>query len=55
MPEVDKMIPAGDTVATKDSWKATHASTKKVVTGETMHVFLIKNAKITKGWSNGWE
>lgn len=51
----DFMIAAGDIIATKDSWKGTHAATKKVVTGETMHVFLIKNGKITEEWSNGWE
>ena len=52
---VDNMIVAGDMVATKDSWKGTHAATKKVVTGETMHVFRIVDGKITDEWSNGWE
>ena len=52
---VDNMIVAGDMVATKDSWKGTHAATKKVVTGNTMHVFRIVNGKITDEWSNGWE
>ena len=51
----DNMIAAGDMVATKDSWKGTHAATKKVVTGETMHVFRIVDGKITDEWSNGWE
>lgn len=53
--KVDNMIVAGDMVATKDSWKGTHAATKKVVKGETMHVFRIVNGKITGEWSNGWE
>ena len=44
---VDNMIVAGDMIATKDSWKGTHATTKKVVTGETMHVFRIVDGKIT--------
>ena len=52
---VDNMIVAGDMIATKDSWKGTHAATKKVATGETMHVFRIVNGKITDEWSNGWE
>ena len=52
---VDNMIAAGDLVATKDSWKGIHAATKKVVTGETMHVFRIADGKITDEWSNGWE
>ena len=51
----DNMITAGNMVATKDSWKGTHAATKKEVTGETMHVFRIVNGKITDEWSNGWE
>ena len=52
---VDNMIAAGDMIATKDSWKGTHAASKKAVTGETMHVFRIVNGKITDEWSNGWE
>jgi predicted ester cyclase len=52
---VNSMITARDIVATQDSWKGTHAATKKVVTGETMHVFIVKNGKITDEWSNGWE
>lgn len=52
---VNSMITAGNMVATQDSWKGTHAATKKVVTGETMHMFLLKDGKITEEWSNGWE
>ncbi len=52
---VNSMITAGNMVATQDSWKGTHAATKKVVTVETMHVFLLKDGKITEEWSNGWE
>lgn len=52
---VDNMIVAGDRVATKDSWKGTHAASGKLVTGETMHVFKVVNGKITDEWSNGWE
>ncbi len=52
---VEDMIAEGDKVATRETWKGTHAITKKVVTGETMHIFRIADGKITDEWSKGWE
>jgi predicted SnoaL-like aldol condensation-catalyzing enzyme len=49
------MIAEGDMVATRETWKVTMASTNKVLTGETMHWFRIKDGQITDEWSKGWE
>lgn len=45
----------GDKIATRETWKGTHVTSKKVVTGETLHLFRIQNGKITDEWSKGWE
>ena len=49
------MIAEGDMVATRETWKVTMASTHKVLTGETMHFFRIKDNQVTDEWSKGWE
>ena len=51
----EEIIAEGDMVATRETWKVTLASTKKVLTGETMHWFHIKDGLITDEWSKGWE
>ena len=49
------IIAEGDMVATRETWKVTLASNNKLLTGETMHIFRIKNGLITDEWSKGWE
>lgn len=49
------MLADGDKVATRETWKMVMASTDKVLTGETMHWFRIKDGLITDEWSKGWE
>jgi predicted SnoaL-like aldol condensation-catalyzing enzyme len=51
----EEIIAEGDMVATRESWRVTMASTKKELTGETMHNFRIKDGMITDEWSKGWE
>ena len=51
----EEIIAEGDIVATRDTWKVTMASNNKVLTGETMHFFRIKDGLITDEWSKGWE
>jgi len=51
----EEIIAEGDIVATRDMWKVTMASNNKVLTGETMHFFRIKDGLITDEWSKGWE
>ncbi len=52
--KLEQIIAEGDMVATRESWKVTIASTKKELTGETMHNFRIKDGMITDDWSKGW-
>jgi len=48
-------IAQGDKVTTRETWKGTHATTKKGVTGGTLHLFRIIDGKVTDEWSKGWE
>jgi predicted SnoaL-like aldol condensation-catalyzing enzyme len=52
---VKEIIAEGDMVATSETWKVTMKSTNKVLTGETLHMFRIKDSLITDEWSKGWE
>ncbi len=49
------IIAEGDMVSSRETWKVTMASNGKAVTGETMHIFRIKDGLITDAWSKGWE
>ena len=53
--KLQDMVAEGDLVSTRETWKVTKAADKKVLTGETMHWFRIKDGKITDEWSKGWE
>ena len=53
--KLGEMLAEGDIVATRETWKVTMASNNKVLTGETMHFFRIKDGLITDEWSKGWE
>lgn len=52
---VKEIIAEGDMVATNETWKVTMKSNNKVLTGETLHMFRIKDGLITDEWSKGWE
>ena len=51
----EEIIAEGDIVATRETWKVKMASTNKILSGETMHFFRIKDGQITDEWSKGWE
>ena len=53
--KLEDMVAEGDLVSTRETWKVTKAADKKLLTGETMHCFRIKDGKITDEWSKGWE
>ena len=53
--KLEDIVAEGDLVSTRETWKVTKAADKKVLTGETMHWFRIKDGKITDEWSKGWE
>jgi len=53
--KTEEIIAEGDMVATRETWKVTMASNGKTLTGETVHIFRIKDGLITDEWSKGWE
>jgi predicted SnoaL-like aldol condensation-catalyzing enzyme len=52
---VKEIIAEGNMVATRETWTVTIKSTNKILTGETLHQFRIKDGLITDEWSKGWE
>lgn len=52
---IQDIFAEGDMVATRETWKVTMKSTNKVLNGETLHIFRIKDGLITDEWSKGWE
>jgi predicted SnoaL-like aldol condensation-catalyzing enzyme len=53
--KVEELLADGDMVASRETWKVTMASTRKTLSGETMHFFRVKDGLITDEWSKGWE
>lgn len=53
--KIEEMIAEGDLVSSRETWKVTMVSSGKLLTGETMHFFRIKEGMITDEWSKGWE
>ncbi len=51
---LETIIAEGDEVATRETWRGTHAPTGKQVTGTVMHFFRIRDGKIVDEWSEGW-
>lgn len=52
---IQDIVAEGDMVATRETWKVTMKSNNKVLNGETLHIFRIKDGLITDEWSKGWE
>jgi ketosteroid isomerase-like protein len=52
---VDDMIAEDDKVATRETWRATHRSSGKNASGTVIHIFRIRDGKITEEWSRGWD
>jgi predicted SnoaL-like aldol condensation-catalyzing enzyme len=52
--EVDDLIAEGDKVVTRETWSVVEASSKNRLTGSVIHIFRIRDGKITEEWSKGW-
>jgi len=53
--KIEDIVAEGDIVSTRETWNVTRATDNKVLTGETMYWFRLKEGKITEEWSKGWE
>jgi len=52
---VEEVIAEGDKVVTRESWKGTHKPSGKLAEGSIIHIFRIRDGKITDEWSRGWD
>ncbi len=52
---VEDVIAEGDKVTTRETWQGTQKSTEKKDSGTVIHIFWIKDGKVTEEWSKGWE
>ena len=52
---IEDMIAEGEKVATRETWRGTHAATDKQVEGTVLHIFWIADGRVVNEWSAGWE
>ena len=52
---VEDIIAEKDKVATRETWRAIHKSSGKDVSGTIIHIFYIRDGRITDEWSRGWD
>lgn len=53
--KVDEVIAKDDKVITRESWSGVSNATNEADSGTVMHIFRIKDGKVTDEWSEGWE
>lgn len=52
---IEDMIAEEYKVATRETWRATHAATGKRVEGTVLHIFWIADGRVINEWGAGWE
>lgn len=52
---VEDVIAEDDKVVTRETWRATHKPSGKNAKGSVIHIFRIREGKITDEWSKGWD
>lgn len=52
---VEDIISEDDKVVTREAWTVTHKPSGKIAEGSVIHIFRIRDGKITDEWSRGWE
>jgi ketosteroid isomerase-like protein len=52
---VEDVIAEDDKVVTRETWRATHKLSGKNTSGTVIHIFRIRDHKITDEWSRGWD
>jgi ketosteroid isomerase-like protein len=52
---VEDIIAENDKVVTRETWSVTHRPSGKTSIGTVIHVFRIREGKITDEWSRGWD
>jgi len=52
---VEDITAEDDRVVTRETWRGTHGPTGKAATGNVIHIFRLREGKITEEWSQGWD
>lgn len=52
---VEAIVGEESYVATRESWRATHALTGRRVNGTILHMFRFADGLVAEEWSQGWE
>ena len=52
---VEDIIAEEYKVATRETWRAIHKPSGKDVSGTIIHIFYIRDGRITDEWSRGWD
>ena len=52
---VEDVVAENDKVVTRETWHAIHRPSGKSVGGSVVHIFQIRDARITDEWSRGWD
>ncbi len=52
---VEDVIAEDDKVVTRETWRATHRTSGKSASGTVIHIFRVRDHKITDEWSRGWD
>ena len=55
MVDVESIIGEGEQVASRESWRGTHAFTGQPAKGTVLHIFLFQSGQVVEEWSAGWE
>lgn len=52
---VEDIIAEEDKVVTREVWRGNHKSSGKSAEGTVIHIFRLREGKITDEWSRGWD
>ncbi|MHC1755206.1 MAG: ester cyclase [Methanosarcina sp.] len=52
---VEDIIAEDDKVVTRETWRGIHGPSGKTAAGSIIHIFRIREGKITDEWSRGWD
>ena len=52
---VEDIIAEDNKVVTREAWRGTHKPSGKIAEGSVIHIFCIREGKITDEWSRGWD
>jgi ketosteroid isomerase-like protein len=52
---VEDVVAEADRVVTRETWRGTHRPSDKSAAGTIIHIFRVRDGRITDEWSRGWD